>query len=90
MLIRQLKPIKGSPMIKVKCKPTFENNSILPFTTRHSSHLRFHGTKFKMRLVSDIPILFIAESTPFILRGKKYLVLMQEENLGRPIQELCK
>lgn len=86
MLIRELRPIKGSPMITIRCKPTFDYNSLLPFMTKHSSHIRYHGTKFKMRLSSDIPILYISESTPFVLREKRYLVLMQEENIARPIK----
>lgn len=74
-LFRIVKPIKGSPAIRVCCKPVdgWTKNPVKPI--RGNSHLRFDLQGDHIRLVTNMPLTYLCEETHFLLNETLYFGL---------------
>ncbi|HKY95417.1 MAG TPA: glycoside hydrolase family 15 protein, partial [Kiloniellales bacterium] len=86
-LVRVLRPLRGTPRIRVRLRPTFEYGSVTPAITRGSNHMRMVGPQFALRLTTDAPVSFIAEETWFLVEEPLTLVLGPDESLAEPVPE---
>jgi len=59
MLVRSIKPISGSPVIKVRCRPSFNYNSVFPTIENGASHLKYEGPGTIVRLFSTLGVSVI-------------------------------
>ncbi|MFO1090863.1 MAG: glycoside hydrolase family 15 protein [Hyphomicrobiales bacterium] len=67
MLVRRVKPLWGSPRIRIRLKPRSNYGADRFVTARGSNHVRFVSDSLSLRLTTDAPIDYIASSTWFIL-----------------------
>jgi GH15 family glucan-1,4-alpha-glucosidase len=81
MLVRMLRPIAGTPRIRIRLRPTFGYNETAPQITRGSNHCRFVGPQLVMRLTTELPITYILDEKPFLLHRNATLILGPDESL---------
>ncbi|BAU56743.1 glucoamylase [Halorhodospira halochloris] len=81
MLIRRVRRLAGSPLIKIVVRPVFDYGKTRPSITQGSNHVRFVGPDGVLRLTTDASITAIADETSFILEDELTLVLGPDETL---------
>ncbi len=67
VLIRQIKPIAGTPRIRIRMRPTFNYGSCAPIKTHGSNHIRYGTSGNAIRLTTDCPLTYVMEETWFHL-----------------------
>ncbi|HEV8695668.1 MAG TPA: glycoside hydrolase family 15 protein [Lysobacter sp.] len=85
MLLRRVRPLAGSPRIRIHVRPLAEYGARVPDTTWGSNHIRYLVPDFTLRLTSDVPVRMIREALPLVLDREVHLVLGPDETLTQPI-----
>jgi GH15 family glucan-1,4-alpha-glucosidase len=85
MIVRRLRPLSGTPRIRVRIKPSFEYGAVAPIVTHGSNHIRYVGPAFTVRLTTDAPIDFIRDETFFNLHEPINLILGPDETLTESV-----
>lgn len=88
-MIRMLKPVSGTPNISVRLRPTFGYGWGTPEKTRGSNHVRFLLSNMTIRLTTNVPVSYIVDETPFFVDQAYHMVLMPDESLHQPLQDLA-
>jgi len=81
MLVRQIRPLSGSPRIRVRIRPLCEYGARRPAVTWGSNHVRYVMPDMVMRVTTDFSVTAILEETPVVLREPVSLVLGPDETL---------
>lgn len=82
MLVRQVRPLSGTPRIRLRIKPSFEYGTTPPVLTHGSNHIRYVGPHFTMRLTTDAPVDYVLAETAFNLHEPLNFVLGPDETLA--------
>lgn len=72
-LFRKIEVIKGSPFIRVKCRPVGFAGKATPDTVMGSNHIRYLNIGDQVRLTTNIPLTYILNETDFVLTENKYM-----------------
>lgn len=74
-LFRIVRPVKGSPMIRIRCHPVdgWSKEPVQP--VRGNSHLRYDIQGESLRLVTNMPLTYLCEESEFLLKDTIYLGL---------------
>jgi GH15 family glucan-1,4-alpha-glucosidase len=86
LLVRRVRPISGTPRIRLIVRPRADWGRITPARTRGSNHLRFVGPDLTLRLTTNAPITYIVDETTFTLNGPISLLLGTDETLEGGIE----
>ena len=86
-IFRMIRPLVGSPTIRIRCRPTFDYGKTTPTITRGSNHLRYVDDVEQIRLTTDAPVSYIRGETWFILDRPINLILGADESLTASIRE---
>ncbi|HEX4532943.1 MAG TPA: glycoside hydrolase family 15 protein [Rhizomicrobium sp.] len=78
-LMRIIEPLSGLPRIAIRFRPTQNYGQPMARRTLGSSHMRFEGAEFTVRLTTDAPLSYIEKEAPFVLTHPVYLVLGADE-----------
>ncbi|MDX2159093.1 MAG: glycoside hydrolase family 15 protein [Hyphomicrobiaceae bacterium] len=89
-LIRRIRPLSGSPRIRIRVRPSFDFGRGECLTASGSNHIRYLGRRLSLRLSTDAPIDFVASETPFILDAPINLVLGPDETLEGGVGETAR
>ncbi|MEW5965236.1 MAG: glycoside hydrolase family 15 protein [Pseudomonadota bacterium] len=89
-LVRRVRPLSGSPRIRIKVRPRFAYGGIAPTVTHGSNHIRYLGDGQVVRLSTDAPLDYVMGETPFILDEPLNLVLGPDETLGEGVAETAR
>jgi GH15 family glucan-1,4-alpha-glucosidase len=81
MLMRQIRPLAGSPRIRVRIRPLCEYGARRPAMTWGSNHVRYVMPDMDLRLTTDFSVTAILEETLVVLREPVSLVLGPDETL---------
>jgi GH15 family glucan-1,4-alpha-glucosidase len=81
MLMRQIRPLAGSPRIRVRLRPLCDYGARRPALTWGSNHVRYVMPDMDLRLTTDLSITAILEETQVVLREPVSLVLGPDETL---------
>ncbi len=81
MLMRQVRPISGSPRIRLRLRPACEYGARRPAITWGSNHVRYVTPEMALRMTTDYSITAILEETPVVLREPVSVVLGPDETL---------
>ncbi|MCD9086173.1 glycoside hydrolase family 15 protein [Stenotrophomonas sp. SY1] len=84
-LIRRIRPLSGSPRIRVHVRPLADWGARKPESTWGSNHLRWLLPGFTLRLTTDVPVRFVRDGLPFVLAQPMELVLGVDETLERTL-----
>ncbi len=90
MLVRRVRPLSGSPRIRIKVEPEFANGSVKPFQTFGSNHIRYCSDDQNYRLTTDAPIDYIRNATPFIANEAINLIFGPDETLSEGVYQTAK
>ncbi|MCE2510484.1 MAG: glycoside hydrolase family 15 protein [Alphaproteobacteria bacterium] len=90
MMIRHIRPIDGTPRIRVRVRPTSDYGAEKPSTTSGSNHIRYITSGVTLRASTDLPVSFLLEERPFVLELPHTIVLGPDESLTNPIDDMSK
>ncbi len=82
MLVRQVRPLAGSPRIRILMRPLCSYGAEPATTTSGSNHLRFQLSDTTLRLTSDVPVPMVERALPFGLDYPVHMVLGPDETLA--------
>lgn len=74
-VFRIVEPIKGSPFIKVECKPISGWSKEQAKMVRGNSHLHFEVRQEALRLTTTMPLTYLIETKAFRLQEKTFFCL---------------
>ena len=80
-LVRQLRPIAGSPRVRVLLRPASGYGAKRPALTYGSNHVRFVAENYIMRATTDCSITALVDEIPFVLQGPVSFLLGPDETL---------
>src|SRR5262249_22717211 len=81
MLVRQIRPLAGSPRTRVRIRPLCEYGARRPAMPWGSNHVRYVMPDMELRLTTDFSVTAILEETLVVLREPVSLVLGPDETL---------
>ncbi|MCI4566826.1 glycoside hydrolase family 15 protein [Lysobacter sp. CFH 32150] len=84
-LVRRIRPVAGTPRIRVRLRPLMEWGAREPERTWGSNHMRWLLTGHVMRLTTDAPLRLLRDELPFVLDRELRFVLGPDETLTQPI-----
>ncbi|MGH8054369.1 MAG: glycoside hydrolase family 15 protein [Stenotrophomonas sp.] len=84
-LIRRIRPLSGSPRIRVRARPLADWGARVPETTWGSNHIRWLLPGFTLRMTTDVPVRFVRDGTPFVLSHPMECILGVDETLDRTL-----
>nr|WP_297354942.1 glycoside hydrolase family 15 protein [uncultured Caldimonas sp.] len=89
-LVRRVKPIAGTPRIKVVMRPRFEWGAAQPTITQGSHHIRYVGPNQTLRLTTNAPLSYILAETTFVADRPMDFILGPDETLTEGIREVAR
>jgi GH15 family glucan-1,4-alpha-glucosidase len=81
MLVRRVRHVAGSPLIRVRIDPAYDYGSGVPERTFGSNHIRYVAPQMVLRLTTDASITAMLESLPFVLDRDITLILGPDESI---------
>ncbi|MBC7435846.1 MAG: glycoside hydrolase family 15 protein [Bdellovibrionales bacterium] len=81
LLVRRVRPVSGSPRIRVGIRLRFDWGRSEPGITRGSNHIRYMGDALTLRLNTDAPISHLLARQPFVLTREQNFLLGPDESL---------
>jgi GH15 family glucan-1,4-alpha-glucosidase len=81
MLVRRIRPLSGTPRIRVRLRPLGGYGAHAPDTTTGSNHVRYVLPGHVLRATSDIPPRILREGLAFVLAQELHCVLGPDESL---------
>jgi GH15 family glucan-1,4-alpha-glucosidase len=88
MIVRMLRPLEGSPRVRVLCEPTLGWSRREPRVEHGSNHVDFDGFDARVRLTTDIPLSYLS-GRPFALTGPHHLAFTWGTPIEEPLAGLC-
>ncbi|HWP17603.1 MAG TPA: glycoside hydrolase family 15 protein [Burkholderiaceae bacterium] len=89
-LIRRVKPLAGSPRMRVRMRPRFEWGSAVPQVTRGSHHVRYVGPTQTLRLTTNAPLSYVLSETAFVADRPMDFILGPDETLQEGIRDVAR
>jgi GH15 family glucan-1,4-alpha-glucosidase len=80
-ILRRLRPVSGSPRIKLRLRPLTGYGVRKPERTFGSNHLRFMLDPLTLRITTDAQLPMLRDELPFLLDGEVHLVMGTDETL---------
>ena len=89
MIVRRVRPIQGTPRIRLIVRPSGDWGRTSPGRTRGSNHVRFLGcgADLTLRLTTNAPVTYLLDETAFTLSSPISLLMGPDEPLDGPIEE---
>ena len=88
--MRIVRPISGSPRVRVRFRPADDYGRRRPEVTSGSNHVRFVGSTHVLRLTTDCSITAILEEMPFVLRDGVAFLMGPDETLQGSVAEVAR
>ncbi|MCC7199202.1 MAG: glycoside hydrolase family 15 protein [Gammaproteobacteria bacterium] len=82
MLIRQIEPLSGRPVVRIRVQPTEGYGTSTLAARLGSHHIRFVGTDQCVRLTTDAPLAYVADERPFVLDSRLGFLLSADDTLS--------
>jgi len=89
-LVRQIRPLHGSPRIRIKLRPACDYGSRRPDLTSGSSHVRYVMPGLVLRVTTNSSVTAILEETQFVLKAPMAFVLGPDETLQGSVEDVCR
>ena len=81
MLTRIVRPVAGTPRIRVRLRPSCEYGKEAAPTTFGSNHIRYVTPDVTLRLTTNLSLSNILNETPFALQQTSHLILGPDESI---------
>lgn len=86
-MVRMLRPLEGTPRIRIRLRPSFDYGATRPQITHGSNHIRYVGPDMTLRLTTNAPIAYLLEESWFYIEEPIVLFLGPDETLAKPVLE---
>ena len=90
MLVRHVRPLSGTPRIRIRLRPAYDRGAQAPERTRGSNHIRYVMPDLTLRLTTDAPVTYIDDEVPFVLESPVTLILGPDESLTQGVAQTGK
>ena len=90
MLIRQIEPVSGTCLVRIRTRPRFGYGSIEPSPVLGSNHLSFVSADLAVRFTTDAPVAYLAQEVPFALQAPVHIILGPDETTAETIDVLVR
>jgi len=87
LLVRRVRPLQGSPRIRIVLRPRADWGRSTPQQVRGSNHLRYISPDLTLRLTTNAPITYVQRETAFTLHQPISLLLGTDESLEGGIED---
>ncbi|MBY0511236.1 MAG: glycoside hydrolase family 15 protein [Rhodospirillaceae bacterium] len=87
-MVRLIRPVSGTPRIRIRVRPTFNYGSEGPVVTHGSNHIRYSGARQTLRLTTDAPLTYVLRESWFKLERPLSLFLGPDESLTAPVTDM--
>ncbi|MBI3343993.1 MAG: glycoside hydrolase family 15 protein [Gammaproteobacteria bacterium] len=81
MIVRRVRPLSGSPVIRIRLGPAHDYGAGVPTLTFGSNHIRYVSPQMVLRLTTDASITAVLEQTPFVLERDVTLMIGPDETV---------
>ena len=85
MLLRRIRLLAGSPMLRLRLRPLADWGARFPERTAGSNHARFLLDGWTLRATSDAPLPLLLDGHPFVLDHDLHIVLGPDEPLPHDV-----
>lgn len=89
-LVRRVRPLQGSPRVRVRMLPAFNYGLREPDVTRGSNHMRFLHSGLALRLTTNAPVTYLLDETAFNLTNPISFILGPDETLTGGIEDTAR
>jgi len=90
MLVRQIRPIRGQPRLRIRIRPCAHYGAERPEVTRGSNHIRYVSDSQTLRLTTDVPLSYVLEERPFLVDHPVTLIIGADESLRAGIEQTAR
>ena len=90
MIVRRLRPLSGSPRIRMRLRPLADWGGRWPERTWGSNHVRFLVPSMTLRLTTNAPLRLVRDELPFVLERELHCVLGPDETLLQPVERFVR
>ncbi len=90
MIVRRVRPLKGTPRVRVHLAPRFDWGASDPGITSGSNHIRYVGAQQTLRLHTDASISHVLHRQPFLLTQPLDFLLGPDETLEHGIADTAR
>ncbi|HMM66979.1 MAG TPA: glycoside hydrolase family 15 protein [Dokdonella sp.] len=80
--VRTVRPVAGSPRIRLRMRPLSTYGARRPERTRGSNHVRYLLDDVVMRVTTDAPLPMLLEELPFLLDRDIHFIIGSDETLA--------
>ena len=81
MVIRCIRPLSGSPTVRIRLRPAVDYGGKRPEVTYGSNHIRFVSAEFTQRLTTNASLTAILEERAIVLEEPLSLILGADETI---------
>jgi GH15 family glucan-1,4-alpha-glucosidase len=85
MLVRRLRPLSGSPRIRLRLRPLLDWGAAVPERRVGSNHVRWMLQAWTLRLTTDVPLPLVLDEHAFLLDREVHLVLGPDDTLPQSL-----
>jgi GH15 family glucan-1,4-alpha-glucosidase len=89
-LVRLLRPLSGSPRLRVLLRPASQYGAKRPSLTYGSNHVRYVAENYVMRVTTDCSITAVVDELPFVLQRPLAFLLGPDETLQGGVAETAR
>jgi len=89
-LVRRVRPLEGTPRVRIRIRPGFHYGAERPTITRGSNHVRYLHSGLALRLTTTAPVTDLLDETVFNLTGPVSFILGPDETLSDGIEETAR
>ncbi|WP_111877634.1 glycoside hydrolase family 15 protein [Paracidovorax anthurii] len=90
LLVRRVRPVQGSPRIRVTANVRYAWGREKPEITQGSNHVRFVGADLTLRLNTDAPVSHVLSGQPFVISREYNFLLGADESLPGGIADTAR
>jgi GH15 family glucan-1,4-alpha-glucosidase len=89
-LVRQLRPVAGSPRVRILLRPASQYGAKRASLTYGSNHVRYVAENYVMRVTTDCSITALVDEQPFVLQRPVAFILGPDETLQGAVPETAR
>ena len=89
-LWRRIEPLRGTPRITIRVRPTFGYGQPAARRTMGSNHITYSGGDDDVRLTTDGPLSYIVDEAPFALMRPVTLMFSADEPLEAAVDSVSR
>jgi len=90
MIMRHVRPITGTPRVRVRLRPAYGYGASRPTITRGSNHVRYVMPETTLRLTTDVPVDYVLNEEAFVLDEPVSLILGPDESIPEAVNDISR